>query len=95
MHKFDKYLVYAGSGQYGDVYEAMWKRHNLQVAIKTLRASIMTVWSGRVIDCFWLRGSVYGICNSVFDFRKHILIQTPKINVVGKGWTISLATVPF
>ena len=26
-----------GGGQYGDVYEAIWKRYNLTIAVKTLR----------------------------------------------------------
>ena len=26
-----------GGGQYGDVYEAIWKRYNVTVAVKTLR----------------------------------------------------------
>ena len=28
-----------GGGQYGDVYEAIWKRHNATVAVKTLKVS--------------------------------------------------------
>ena len=28
-----------GGGQYGDVYEAVWKRYNVTVAVKTLRVS--------------------------------------------------------
>lgn len=28
-----------GSGQYGDVYEALWKRFNMTVAVKTLKVS--------------------------------------------------------
>ena len=28
-----------GGGQYGDVYEAVWKRYNINVAVKTLRVS--------------------------------------------------------
>ena len=26
-----------GGGQYGDVYEAVWKRYNVTIAVKTLR----------------------------------------------------------
>lgn len=26
-----------GGGQYGDVYEAVWKRYNMTVAVKTLK----------------------------------------------------------
>ena len=26
-----------GGGQYGDVYEAIWKIHNATIAVKTLR----------------------------------------------------------
>ena len=29
-----------GGGQYGDVYEAIWKRYNVTVAVKTLRVSL-------------------------------------------------------
>ena len=29
-----------GGGQYGDVYEAIWKRYNVTVAVKTLRVSV-------------------------------------------------------
>ena len=28
-----------GGGQYGDVYEAIWKRYNVTIAVKTLRVS--------------------------------------------------------
>ena len=28
-----------GGGQYGDVYEAIWKRYNATIAVKTLRVS--------------------------------------------------------
>lgn len=28
-----------GGGQYGDVYEAVWKRYNVTVAVKTLKVS--------------------------------------------------------
>jgi len=27
----------SGSGQYGDVYEGVWLRHNTTVAVKTLK----------------------------------------------------------
>lgn len=29
-----------GGGQYGDVYEAIWKRYNVTIAVKTLRVSL-------------------------------------------------------
>ena len=29
-----------GGGQYGDVYEAVWKRYNMTVAVKTLKVII-------------------------------------------------------
>jgi len=29
--------MYAGSGQYGDVYEGVWLAHNTTVAVKTLK----------------------------------------------------------
>lgn len=28
-----------GGGQYGDVYEAVWKRYNICVAVKTLKVN--------------------------------------------------------
>lgn len=30
-----------GGGQYGDVYEAVWKRYNVTVAVKTLKVSLI------------------------------------------------------
>ena len=30
-----------GGGQYGDVYEAIWKRYNVTIAVKTLKVSSM------------------------------------------------------
>lgn len=32
-----------GAGQYGEVYEAVWKRHNIRVAVKTLKQDYMEV----------------------------------------------------
>jgi len=32
-----------GGGQYGDVYEAFWKRYNRTVAVKTLREEHMNI----------------------------------------------------
>ena len=32
-----------GGGQYGDVYEAIWKRYNVTIAVKTLRVSFMMI----------------------------------------------------
>lgn len=32
-----------GGGQYGDVYEAYWKRYNRVVAVKTLREEHMNI----------------------------------------------------
>ena len=32
-----------GGGQYGDVYEAIWKRYNVTIAVKTLRVSLITI----------------------------------------------------
>ena len=31
-----------GGGQYGDVYEAVWKRYNVTIAVKTLRVRLLT-----------------------------------------------------
>ena len=33
----------AGGGQYGDVYEAVWKRHGRIVAVKTLKEEYMAL----------------------------------------------------
>ena len=33
-----------GGGQYGDVYEAIWKRYNATIAVKTLRVSRIFLW---------------------------------------------------
>lgn len=30
-----------GGGQYGDVYEAVWKRYNVTVAVKTLKVKFV------------------------------------------------------
>jgi len=32
-----------GGGQYGDVYEAIWKRYNMTVAVKTLKEDTMAL----------------------------------------------------
>ena len=32
-----------GGGQYGDVYEAIWKRYNVTIAVKTLRVSLIVM----------------------------------------------------
>lgn len=32
-----------GGGQYGDVYEAVWKRYNVTVAVKTLKEDTMAL----------------------------------------------------
>ena len=34
-----------GGGQYGDVYEAVWKRYNITVAVKTLKVNLFTFLS--------------------------------------------------
>jgi len=34
---YSVYLHLQGGGQYGDVYEAVWKRYNKTVAVKTLK----------------------------------------------------------
>lgn len=42
-----------GGGQYGDVYEAIWKRYNVTIAVKTLRVRriiIMIVFFERKYD---------------------------------------------
>lgn len=49
----------SGGGQYGDVYEAVWKRYNKTVAVKTLKV-ILFVW------LFFL---------SIYDVHKIDLVQ--------------------
>jgi abelson tyrosine-protein kinase 1 len=34
-----------GGGQYGDVYEAVWKRYNMTVAVKTLKVKLPSILS--------------------------------------------------
>ena len=42
-----------GGGQYGDVYEAIWKRYNVTVAVKTLRVSF-DAKGVLFFEAFWL-----------------------------------------
>ena len=37
------YCFSVGGGQYGDVYEAIWKKYNKTVAVKTLKVSVK-IW---------------------------------------------------
>ena len=42
-----------GGGQYGDVYEAIWKRYNVTIAVKTLRVSlIMIIYKVTVMEAW-------------------------------------------
>ena len=43
-----------GGGQYGDVYEAIWKRYNVTIAVKTLRVSSVTFLYNIELEFFWL-----------------------------------------
>ena len=43
-----------GGGQYGDVYEAIWKRYNVTIAVKTLRVSSVTFLYNIEFEFFWL-----------------------------------------
>ena len=43
-----------GGGQYGDVYEAIWKRYNVTIAVKTLRVSSVTFLCNIKFEFFWL-----------------------------------------
>lgn len=38
-----------GGGQYGDVYEAIWKRYNVTIAVKTLRVSSFILSNDRIL----------------------------------------------
>lgn len=42
MHLFF-FCIFHFKGQYGDVYEAMWKRYNMTVAVKTLKEDTMAL----------------------------------------------------
>ena len=33
-------VLYLGGGQYGDVYEGIWKKFNKTVAVKTLKVTL-------------------------------------------------------
>ncbi len=37
------FLMISGGGQYGDVYEGVWKRYNKTVAVKTLKEDTMVL----------------------------------------------------
>ena len=41
LNPLNMLLVDVGGGQYGDVYEGLWKRYNKIVAVKTLKVSCM------------------------------------------------------
>jgi hypothetical protein len=45
MHSLSSiiFFFHTGGGQYGDVYEAMWKKHNKIVAVKTLKVRYQRV----------------------------------------------------
>lgn len=38
-----------GGGQYGDVYEAVWKRYNVTVAVKTLK--VVFLYFRKILFC--------------------------------------------
>ncbi len=42
-----------GGGQYGDVYEAVWKRYNVTIAVKTLRVSQSWPFGGFCANHEW------------------------------------------
>jgi len=58
-----------GGGQYGDVYEAIWKRYNITVAVKTLRVRAF---------CSEMKGAVSIIktCFCVFKNWKSLRVHT-------------------
>ena len=74
-----------GGGQYGDVYEAIWKRYNVTVAVKTLRVSFFYVklqprWhKTRKNLIIWLK-STRGCTNTV-------RIDFPNFEILPKGVT--------
>ena len=67
-----------GGGQYGDVYEAIWKRYNVTIAVKTLRVSlIMIIYIVTVMEAFGclesfaLKVSLTSHFSEEFDHRLH------------------------
>ena len=40
-----------GGGQYGDVYEAIWKRYNITIAVKTLRVCMQNATASSFNYC--------------------------------------------
>ncbi len=52
-----------GGGQYGDVYEAVWKRYNVTIAVKTLRVSLKPFFFFERLEI------IISMCNSL-TFRK-------------------------
>ena len=48
-----------GGGQYGDVYEAIWKRYNVTIAVKTLRVSSVTFLHNIRFELFCLLFHAY------------------------------------
>ncbi len=43
IYFFFVFFFFLFVGQYGDVYEAMWKRYNMTVAVKTLKEDTMAL----------------------------------------------------
>jgi hypothetical protein len=67
-----------GGGQYGDVYEAVWKRYNMTVAVKTLKVSscltpyLILVWAPILwesCDNVLVKALWYELEDGGFEFR--------------------------
>lgn len=50
-----------GGGQYGDVYEAVWKRYNVTIAVKTLKVRPILG-----IESFFIRQSIQNLMKALF-----------------------------
>ena len=58
-----------GGGQYGDVYEAIWKRYNVTIAVKTLRVSSVTFSYNFKFEFFRLLFSINNISTLPINLR--------------------------
>ena len=47
-----------GGGQYGDVYEAIWKRYNITIAVKTLRVCMQHTSPSQFNCCYMQEDSM-------------------------------------
>lgn len=62
IYNLDLYYGFAGSGQYGDVYEGIWLSHSKTVAVKTLKVKLDLI-KLLSFNCFLV------LMHSVWHFR--------------------------